>query len=97
MRKLALFLLAGFLAIAPAAHTSAQTKTNCYPATGIVRSQKDDLVSVKLSNGEIFDFYADPGDYKPGDMCLMIMGTNWTDDPFDDIIIDAVNIGLSDR
>ena len=97
MRKLGLFLLAGFLAIAPAAHTSAQTKTNCYPAAGIVRSQKDDLVSVKLPNGDIFDFYADPGDYKSGDMCLMIMDTNGTDSPLDDMVIDAVNVGLSGR
>lgn len=70
---------------------TAQTGSNYYPATGYVTNQENDLVSVKIASGEIFQFFADPGDYEKGDLCAMIIDSNGTSEVYDDIIMDAVN------
>lgn len=66
-----------------------------YPAAGIVRAtyKKSSVVSVKLKNGVIFEFYAeDVKDWRKGDLCAMIIDNNGTKAIYDDMVIDAVNM-----
>lgn len=86
-------MLKGLFALVLAGAMTATTpaQTGYYPAAGYVTSQKNDLVSVELASGELFQFFADPGDYEKGDLCAMIIDSNGTTEVYDDIIIDAVN------
>lgn len=62
---------------------------------GIVRAtyKKSSVVSVKLKNGVIFEFYAeDVKDWRKGDLCAMIIDNNGTKAIYDDMVIDAVNM-----
>lgn len=86
--------LATVLAAAMATTPTAQTRSNYYPVAGYVTSQENDLVSVELASGEIFQLFADPGDYEKGDLCAMIIDNNGTTEVYDDIIIDAVNASI---
>lgn len=85
-------LLAGLMAITPVTKMNT-TKVNCYPVMGTVCSQEGDLVSVKIGNGNIFEFYSNPGDYKKGDICVMLIDNNGTKSIYDDVVIDAANAG----
>lgn len=70
-------------------------KSHLYPAAGIVRAtyKKSSVVSVKLKNGVIFEFYAeDVKDWHKGDLCAMIIDNNGTKAIYDDMVIDAVNM-----
>lgn len=87
-------LFALVLAGAMTATTPAQTGLY-YPTAGYVTSQENDLVSVELASGEIFQFFADPGDYEKGDLCAMIIDNNGTTEVYDDIIIDAANASIT--
>lgn len=61
----------------------------------IVRAtyKKSSVVSVKLKNGVIFEFYAeDVKDWRKGDLCAMIIDNNGTKAIYDDMVIDAVNM-----
>lgn len=93
LKGLFALVLAGAMTAAPT--TVAQTGSNYYPAAGYVASQENDLVSVELVSGEIFQFFADPGDYEKGDLCAMIIDSNGTTEVYDDIIIDAVNVSIT--
>lgn len=93
LKGLFALVLAGAMAATPT--TAAQTGSNYYPAVGYVTSQENDLVSVELASGEIFQFFADPGDYEKGDLCAMIIDSNGTTEVYDDIIIDAVNASIA--
>lgn len=88
-------VLATVLAAAMTTTPTAQTGLNYYPAAGYVTNQENDLVSVKISSGEIFQFFANPGDYEKGDLCAMIIDSNGTTEVYDDIIIDAVNASIA--
>ena len=84
------------MAITPATATQAKVhKSHLYPAAGIVRAtyEKSSVVSVKLKNGVIFEFYAeDVKDWRKGDLCAMIIDNNGTKVIYDDMVIDAVNM-----
>lgn len=55
--------------------------------------KKSSVVSVKLKNGVIFEFYAeDVKDWHKGDLCAMIIDNNGTKAIYDDMVIDAVNM-----
>lgn len=88
-------VLATVLAAAMATTPTAQIGSNYYPAAGYVTNQENDFVSVELASGEIFQFFADPGDYEKGDLCAMIIDSNGTTEVYDDIIIDAVNASIT--
>ena len=60
LKGLFALVLAGEMATTP----TAQTGSNYYPAAGYVTVQKNNFVSVELASGEIFQFFADPGDYE---------------------------------
>lgn len=91
LKGLFALVLAGAMTTTP----TAQTGSNYYPAAGYVTSQENDLVSVEIASGEIFQFFADPGDYEKGDLCAMIIDSNGTTEVHDDIIIDAVNASIA--
>lgn len=91
LKGLFALVLAGAMTTTP----TAQTGSNYYPAAGYVTSQENDLVSVELASGEIFQFFADPGDYEKGDLCAMIIDSNGTTEMYDDIIMDAVNASVT--
>lgn len=88
-------ILSVTVAVTPATAIQAAHKGYLYPAAGYVTSQENDLVSVELASGEIFQFFADPGDYEKGDLCAMIIDSNGTSEVYDDIIMDAVNASVT--
>lgn len=65
------------------------TLDNLYPLTGIVtdiqsgENPEVDLVTITCSNGNLFSWYADTGDYEINDLASCIMdskGTKYVDD-----------------
>lgn len=88
-------ILSVTVAVTPATAIQAAHKGHLYPVAGYVTSQENDLVSVELASGEIFQFFADPGDYEKGDLCAMIIDSNGTSEVYDDIIMDAVNASVT--
>lgn len=95
-KKLLVLTVSAVLALTPA--TAAQAKkphNHLYPAAGTVRRvyKDNNVISVKLKNGVIFEFYAeDAAEWHKGDLCAMIIDNNGTKTIYDDMVIDAVNM-----
>lgn len=96
LKRVLATVLSAVMAITPATAIQAKAhKSHLYPAAGIVRAtyKKSSVVSVKLKNGVIFEFYAeDVKDWRKGDLCAMIIDNNGTKTIYDDMVIDAVNM-----
>lgn len=96
LKRVLATVLAAAMAITPTTAIQAKThKSHLYPAAGTVRStyKKENVVSVKLKNGVIFEFYAeDIREWHKGDLCAMIIDNNGTKAIYDDMVIDAVNM-----
>lgn len=96
LKKVLATVLAATMAVTPSTAIQAKAhKSHLYPAAGTVRAtyKKSSVVSVKLKNGVIFEFYAeDVKDWHKGDLCAMIIDNNGTKAIYDDMVIDAVNM-----
>lgn len=96
LKRVLATVLSAVMAITPTTAIQAKAhKSHLYPAAGIVRAtyKKSSVVSVKLKNGVIFEFYAeDVKDWHKGDLCAMIIDNNGTKTIYDDMVIDAVNM-----
>lgn len=101
LKRVLATVLSAVMAITPATAIQAKAhKSHLYPAAGIVRAtyKKSSVVSVKLKNGVIFEFYAeDVKDWHKGDLCAMIIDNNGTKTIYDDMVIDAVNMNQEQR
>lgn len=96
LKRVLATILAAAVAVTPATAIQAKSyKNHLYPAAGTVRAiyKKSSVVSVKLKNGVIFEFYAeDVAEWHKGDLCAMIIDNNGTKTIYDDMVIDAVNM-----
>lgn len=69
------------------------TLDNLYPLTGIVtdiqsgENPEVDLVTITCSNGNMFSWYADAGDYEINDLASCIMDSNGTKYVDDDEVL----------
>ena len=69
------------------------TLDNLYPLTGIVTEIKydvepeADLVTITCSNGNMFSWYADAGDYEVNDLASCIMDSKGTKYVYDDEVL----------
>lgn len=69
------------------------TLDNLYPLTGIVtdiqsgENPEVDLVTITCSNGNMFSWYADAGDYEINDLASCIMDSKGTKYVYDDEVL----------
>lgn len=96
LKRVLVTVLTVTMAITPATAIQAKSyKNHLYPAAGTVRAtyKEGSVVSVKLKNGVIFEFYAeDVEHWHKGDLCAMIIDNNGTKAIYDDMVIDAVKM-----
>lgn len=64
-----------------------------YPETAIVVDIEDGVITAICANGNMFEFFADDGDWCNGDICAMIMYDNGTESVIDDRIISVKYAG----
>lgn len=69
------------------------TLDNLYPLTGIVtdiqsgENPEVDLITITCSNGNLFSWYADTGDYEINDLASCIMDSKGTKYVYDDEVL----------
>lgn len=97
LKRVLATILSVAVAVTPATSIQAAHKGHLYLAAGTVRAtyKEGSVVSVKLKNGVIFEFYAeDIAEWRKGDLCAMIIDNNGTKTMYDDMVVNAINIDL---
>lgn len=104
MKKALALALTIIMVSAPvsAAPTTDGECKDLYPLTGIVTEvehmEDTDLITMTTANGNQFSWYTDStDDWCINDLASCIMNSNWTDEVYDDEIVDAHYVGTLDQ
>ena len=71
------------------------TNGNIYPECGIITEIDEEIVTIEVANGNLFQFEG-AEDYEPGDLVAVTFYDNGTETVEDDIILDTKYAGYTE-